>query len=247
MRNVKPKDATVDFTEAALADAIRDVTNAFRRHRLNYFQTQYVVRRARAALGIAKVAPAKRLPKTLSDAEVAAFFEAVRRAGNGQHLLAFQALWATGLRVSEFVHLTRDDIDLDSRTIMVRQGKGAKDRVVPLPEQLSLALRLHLESNRQQRYVFETSRNSHYSVRYLQHLARQYGEAAGIEGMHPHRFRHTILTSLTRSKLTDAQIQLISGHASKKSLEVYQSIALRDVQDDYQRAMDEAIRRTRGG
>lgn len=246
MRNAKQKDAIFDFAEAALAEAIRDVTNAFRRHRLDYHQTQYVVRRARATLGIAKSAPAKRLPKTLSDAEVASFFSAVQRAGNAQHLLAFQVLWATGLRVAEFASLRREDVDLESRTITVRQGKGSKDRVVPLPEQLALALRLHLDATSGQRFVFETSRRTRFSVRYLQHLAKRYGEAAGIEGMHPHRLRHTILTSLTRAKLTDAQIQLISGHASKKSLEVYQSIALRDVQDDYQQAMDEAMRRARG-
>jgi integrase len=158
----------------------------------------------------------------------------------------YQLLWATGLRVAEFTSVTRTDIDLEARTLLVRQGKGSKDRVVPVPEQLVLALRMHMDATPQQRFLFETTRRSRYSVRYVQHLTRCYGKAAGIDDMHPHRFRHTILTVLTRAKLSDAQVQIVSGHATKKSLEVYQSLALRDVQDDYQQAMDEAMRRARG-
>lgn len=49
--------------------------------------------------------------------------------------------------------------------------------------------------------------------------------------------RRQILSYLTKQGLSDAQIQLISGHASKKSLEVYQHLALDDVQQDYEEAM----------
>jgi len=228
-----------------MADAIREVANSFRRHRLSYQQTQYVVRRARASLDISKAKPPKKLPKALSDTEVAAFFRAVTESGNAQHFLMFQLLWATGARVSEFTNIERGSVDLSSLTIAIREGKGGKDRHVPIPEQLALPLRLHLEATSEQRYLFETSRRSKISVRYMQHLTRKYGEAAGIKGMHPHLWRHTVLTQLTREKMTDAQIQLISGHSSKKSLEIYQAIALRDVTDDYQRAMEDVFKRTR--
>jgi len=49
--------------------------------------------------------------------------------------------------------------------------------------------------------------------------------------------RHQLLTFLTSTRLSDAQIQLIRGHASKKSLEVYQHLNLDNVQDDYQAAL----------
>lgn len=245
MRNAIRKDAIIDLAEASLADAIRDTANVFRRHRLSYQQTQYVVRRARASLGIRKAQAPKKLPKALSDTEVAAFFRAVKEADNAQHFLVFQLLWVTGARVSEFTNIERQSVDLSSLTIAIREGKGGKDRHVPIPEQLSLPLRLHMEATPHQRYLFETSRRTKISVRYMQHLTRKYGEAAGIQGMHPHLWRHTVLTQLTREKMTDAQIQLISGHSSKKSLEVYQSIALRDVSDDYQRAMEDVLKRTR--
>ena len=61
---------------------------------------------------------------------------------------------------------------------------------------------------------------------------------AGItQPLHPHLFRHQMLTYLTSKGLTDAQIQLISGHESKKSLEVYQHLSLESVDKAYQDAV----------
>lgn len=59
------------------------------------------------------------------------------------------------------------------------------------------------------------------------------------ERIHPHLLRHQMLTWLTAQGLPDAQIQLISGHASKKSLEVYQHLSLSAVQPGYQKAVKE--------
>jgi integrase/recombinase XerD len=65
-----------------------------------------------------------------------------------------------------------------------------------------------------------------------------YREMAGItQPLHPHLFRHQMLTFLTSKGLSDAQIQLISGHESKKSLEVYQHLSLESVDKAYQDAL----------
>ena len=66
----------------------------------------------------------------------------------------------------------------------------------------------------------------------------EYAAASELpDRMHPHLLRHQMLTWLTSQGLPDAQIQLISGHASKKSLEVYQHLSLADVRPGYQRAV----------
>ena len=63
-------------------------------------------------------------------------------------------------------------------------------------------------------------------------------EKAGMsQPIHPHLFRHQMLTYLTTKGLSDAQIQLISGHESKKSLEVYQHLSLESVDKAYQDAV----------
>jgi integrase/recombinase XerD len=246
MRSTKPKDAKLETDDQPeLAAAIREVAGVFRRYRLDYHQSAYVVRRARAAQEIQKERPTKCLPKVLTDQQVTDFFAAVKRGGNSEHLLMFQILWSTGLRVSEFCDLQKIHVDVENLSIRVEQGKGSKDRTVLIPDQIALAMRLHLDADPKQRFLFETNRRTGYSVRYVQHLVKTYGDDAGIENLHPHRFRHTILTALTRAKLTDAQIQLISGHSSKKALEIYQAIALSDVAEDYQKAMDQEMAKVR--
>ena len=61
--------------------------------------------------------------------------------------------------------------------------------------------------------------------------------ASITQAVHPHLFRHKMITWLTSHGLSDAQIQLISGHESKKSLEVYQHLALNTVEHAYQAAV----------
>src|ERR1700682_2423663 len=72
----------------------------------------------------------------------------------------------------------------------------------------------------------------------IQQIVQGYRERAGItQPLHPHLFRHRMLTYLTSKGLTDTQIQLISGHESKKSLEVYQHLSLESVDKAYQDAV----------
>jgi integrase/recombinase XerD len=209
----------------------------FRRHRLSYSQIAYVVRRARQSLDIVEKRPTKKLPRNLSGHELSSFFSAVERNGDASHQLIFRLLFFTGLRVAELTSVTRLDVNLDERMIRVNLGKGGKDRMVLYPDHLQLSLRLHMEAHPGQRYLFESRRRERLSSRWIQLLAKEYGELAGIERMHPHRLRHSLLTDLTKAGLSDAQIMLLSGHSTKKALEVYQSLALSDVREDYSRAM----------
>jgi len=72
----------------------------------------------------------------------------------------------------------------------------------------------------------------------VQQIIQEYREKAGFtQPVHPHLFRHQMLTYLTAKGLSDAQIQLISGHESKKSLEVYQHLSLESVDKAYQDAV----------
>lgn len=99
-------------------------------------------------------------------------------------------------------------------------------------------LRAHLAAHRKNVFLFETQRCGLYTVRRVQQIVQRYREAAGLgESVHPQEFRHQMLTFLTGQKLSDAQIQLLSGHASKKSLEVYQHLSLDAVEGAYQQAV----------
>ena len=122
-------------------------------------------------------------------------------------------LFYTAVRVSELVHIEVGDVDLDACKIFINRGKGAKDRYVLFPATFRLVLKSHLHAAPRNRYLFETQRFGAFTTRRIQQIVQGYREKAGItQPLHPHLFRHQMLTYLTSKGLSDAQIRLISGH-----------------------------------
>ena len=133
-----------------------------------------------------------------------------------QHEILLKLLFDTAVRVSELVHI-EVGVDLDACKIFINRGKGAKDRYILFPASFRLMLKSHLRAAPRNRYLFETRRFGPFTTRRIQKIVQGYREMAGItQPLHPHLFRHQMLTYLTSKGLTDAQIQLISGHESKK-------------------------------
>ena len=129
-------------------------------------------------------------------------------------------LFFTVVRVGALVNIEVADLDLATCKILVDHGEGSKDRYILFPQIFSLVLRARLAAHPQQVHLFETQRWGPYTVRRVQQIVQRYREAAGLSAaVHPHPFRHQMLTFLTGQKLSDAQIQLLR-HASKKSLEI---------------------------
>jgi integron integrase len=89
----------------------------------------------------ARAAPQRRLPTVLSPTEVKALLDAM----SGRPRLMASLMYGTGMRLMECVRLRVKDIDFGYQQITVRQGKGGKDRVVPLPSRLTIELTSHLE------------------------------------------------------------------------------------------------------
>ena len=101
-----------------------------------------------------------------------------------------------------------------------------------------LALKAYLATVPQNEFLFESRHNRPYTTRRVQQLVQDYAAAAGItEHVHPHLFRHQMLTWLTAQGVPDAAIQLISEHSSRKSREVYQHLSLAQVESGYQKAI----------
>ena len=126
-------------------------------------------------------------------------------------------------------------MDLGGCKVFIDQGKGTKDRYILFPASFRLVMKSHLQANPKNRYLFETSRCGPFTPRRIQQIVQTYRERARItQPVHPHLFRHQMITYLTSRGLSDAQIQLISGHESKKSLEVYQHLSLNAVEKAYQ-------------
>jgi len=219
------------------ASFVRDVVNAARHERLTYDSFIKLTKLARAKLDLKRPRRGTKLPHIVSLEALKRFYAAIDASGDLQHQIMLRLLFYTAIRVSELVDIKVVDLDLAQCKIFIEQGKGAKDRYILFPEAFRLTLQSHLRACLDNTYLFESRRKTKYSTRQIQRIVRDYADEVELPQMHPHLLRHQLLTHLTKEGVSDSQIQLISGHASKKTLEIYQHLALGDVSEDYQRAM----------
>lgn len=228
----------VSPNKKAKSDFVTPLVRMARKARLGYEEFLYVSQQARKKLGLRRVQKDRRLPQLLAETELKRFFRAIQATGDVQQKILLKLLFYTAVRVSELVHIKATDVDLDGCKIFINRGKGAKDRYILFPASFRLALKSHMEKETGLRYLFETRRFGPFSTRRIQQIVQHYREKAGItQPVYPHLFRHQMLTYLTSKGLSDAQIQLISGHETKKSLEVYQHLSLESVEHAYQHAV----------
>jgi integrase/recombinase XerD len=221
-----------------LSEPAREIVNLCRRLRLNYDTLRKATHQARKHLDMKPTKGGRKLPRLLTESQLRAFYEAIDKADDTKHQILLRLLFYTALRVAELCAIKTADVDVAAGKIFIDDGKGSKDRYVLFPVDFRLTLKTYIESRRGiGEHLFESSHRRHYSTGRIRQIVREYAATAGLEGVHPHLLRHQMLTYLTKSGLSDSQIQLISGHSSKKSLERYQHLGLSDVQGDYQEAM----------
>jgi integrase/recombinase XerD len=170
------------------------------------------------------------LPRTLSPEEVASLIE--RGAPSARERAVIEVLYGTGIRASEFVRLVPDDVDLAERVVYVRQGKGRKDRIVPFGEGVKRALLAYLhERERRPGPLFFTLRGEPLTRTALEGLVRRASRRAGLaRPASPHRLRHSFATHLLQNGADVRQIQILMGHASLSSTQVYLAVDTADLQ-----------------
>ena len=166
----------------------------------------------------------RKLPVVLSQGEVQALLQTPK---NLKHRALLMTVYAAGLRVSEVVNLQLQDIDSGRRMLRIEQGKGRQDRYVMLSEKLLLVLRQYWRSSRPQPWLFPgqipgrpLNRSS------VQQVFYQARDAAGItKQVSVHCLRHSFATHLLESGVHIRKIQLLLGHKSLHSTEVYTHVA----------------------
>jgi integrase/recombinase XerD len=229
-----------DFVSAkgnAKSEIVARLVLMARKERLDYDDFLYVCGQARRKLGLRRPKRSRKLPQLLSEPDLKRFFRVIQECGEVEHEIMLKFLFFTSIRVSELINIRVKDVDLGGCKVFIEQGKGSKDRYILFPASFRLILSSQLGANPKNRYLFESSRCGPYTTRRIQQIVQEYRARAGIEQrVHPHLFRHQMITWLTKSGLSDAQIQLISGHESKKSLEIYQHLGLESVKGAYQLA-----------
>jgi integrase/recombinase XerD len=141
-----------------------------------------------------------------------------------------EVLYCSGIRLEELCRLSVFDVDLKGRMIRINQGKGRKDRVVPLGRHAAKALREYIthvrpnmvKKNRGNRSLFVLNRGQALTRVMAQILVKQYARAAGIKKpVSPHTFRHTFATTLVQNGADIVAVQKMLGHASLKTTQEY--------------------------
>jgi integrase len=227
--------------ESAKSAVIARISRIVRKAGLDYEGWRYVSKMVRKECSLTSKRKPKRLPKVLSSEDFRRFYEVVDRADDVQHSLMLRLLFYTGVRVSELCGIEVAHVDLEQCKIFIEQGKGSKDRYVLFGKSFATALRTHIATHPDNRWLFQTRRNTRYSTRRVQQIVSLYADKAGVKAT-PHTFRHQAITYLTRhSGLADAELQLITGHSRRETLAIYQHVALDgELEAKYQEAMKKA-------
>lgn len=170
------------------------------------------------------------LPEYLSTEEVDALENSIDLTSNEGHrnLAIIEVFFSCGLRVSELTNLKLSDLFLPQGFIRVN-GKGGKQRLVPISERAIHELELWFDDRRQMNikpgeedYVFLNRRGHHLTRTMILIMVKRQAEAAGIKKtISPHTLRHSFATALLKGGADLRIIQELLGHADLGTTEIY--------------------------
>lgn len=148
-------------------------------------------------------------------------------------------LYASGLRVSEVISLNRNNIDFVTREATV-VGKGGKERKFYLSpiciEYIAQYLSTRTDINAAL-FVSSKSPNTRLTKEGIELIVRNIGKRAGVENVHPHRFRRTLATDLVRKGVPIQDVAQILGHSDLRTTQVYVSLDQETVRYHYNMAV----------
>ena len=150
-----------------------------------------------------------------------------------------ETFYTTGMRRLELVNLKLWDLDLERATVTIRQGKGKKDRIIPLGDRTALWVLKYLEEARpklvsepDEHVLFLSNAGEPFSLDYLTEMVRGYVDAANIGKRGAcHLFRHTMATLMLEGGADIRFIQAMLGHADLKTTQIYTHVAIRQLQE----------------
>jgi len=157
---------------------------------------------------IQKTKKPKKLPLAISEDD---FVKIIKSTKKEEHKLAFLLGFGSGLRISEITNLEKRDINIEERKIFIRQGKGSKDRITPLPKGF---------------------KNKHLNilplkigVRALQLAFTNACEVSGVKKekpeVHFHSLRHGFGSQLAKKGVPIHHIRTLMGHSNISTTNVY--------------------------
>lgn len=174
--------------------------------------------------------------KTVKKPYTATELEKLRKAcSNIRDAALVDFLYATGCRVSEVSRLDMVDVDFETMQCTVL-GKGNKERIVYLSEVAMMHLKEYISSRKDfTDALFVGKGGKRLSKNGIEACLRRLGKKAGVENVHPHRFRRTLATNLLDHDVAIQNVAAILGHADLKTTQVYCYISQKNVENAYRK------------
>jgi len=191
------------------------------------FFFNFTLQRDFEVFNLLRVHRTRSLPVVLSRGEVCALLSVIRHP---VRRMLLTTIYALGLRIGEGLHLERSHIDGARGIVWIRDGKGGKDRRVPLPKPILLRLRRYWKEERSESTIpllFVSAEGKPIHETTIQKTFNAAQEEAKIPRRATvHTLRHSYATHLVENGISLRTIQDILGHKSMKTTEVYMHVTL---------------------
>jgi integrase/recombinase XerD len=196
----------------------------------------------------------RRLPTILTQDEVIRLIDS---ASNLFHRAMLMTVYSTGMRRIEMCRLKVEDVDSDRMIIHIREGKGRRDRDVPLSPKLLETLREYWRWMKPKTYLFPGTVNGSradkpITPKALWEACREAAQRAGItKAVRPHLLRHSFATHLLEGGADLPTVQALLGHADLKPTSIYLHVSQRHIKaagtplDNAQLSSPDQVKRSR--
>lgn len=169
----------------------------------------------------------KQLPKVISKNKIKLIINSTK---NLKHKIIIALLYSTGIRLNELINLKRIDIDFEKNLVIIRKGKGKKDRITIISKNLRLDLLKYYSNNIfKTEYIFE-GRKGKYTKKSVQAVLKQAGKKIN-QNLTPHMLRHSFATHLLEEGTDIRYIQALLGHSDLKTTQIYTKVASTKLQN----------------
>jgi site-specific recombinase XerD len=225
--SLNPEEDAIPFIQSLIKEGYSTSSQNQAINAIKYYW-ENLLNKERAYIEIERPMKEKKLPEVLSLEEVNSIFNVCR---NFKHLMIFKTIYACGLRISELINLEIQDINNKRNTIKIRNAKGKKDRIIPIPEELLVELRQYYKIYKPYHYLFEGQGSSmdnpkKYSASSIQNIIKKLSKQAGIRRkITTHTLRHSYATHLYEYGISLRSIQVLLGHESSKTTEIYTRVS----------------------
>lgn len=196
------------------------------------YKRKYITANPAAQLESIKVPKKIKHPFTAEELEVLRL-----HCGQIRDMAIIETLYSTAVRVSELTGLNRDDISFTDKEVVVT-GKGNKQREVYINASMGVYLRLYLESRTDDNpalFVSLKSPHDRLDKNGIEAILKRLGKAAGVQNVHPHRFRRTAATNLLERGMPIEQVSKLLGHVKLDTTQIYCTVAQESVKASHQK------------